>query len=467
MWIHLTGRRGRGTLRVASMDLLEKRMLLSAELSADGVLSVTGTDAADAFVLRRSTSSPSDLQVQEGATTLRIFRIDAVRSIQVNLGAGDDTLTIDNAAGLMATSGELPIAFDGGAGSDTLAVVGTSAALPDEVLTVGPDAAGGKLIMTAGAASQGVSFSGVELLSDTAAASSFTVRLNDQGNLVELTGGPDVGAAATIMLRALDVTPCPVHTPAPAAATSIAAASSVATDVSAATSTGDAADTLTQVSEGGKNKRHHRKKAHKRKHRKGAAVDPTTAAVTAQPASQELLIGRAYVPVRFANKQRVTIETGAGDDWVSVNAAAGAAGLQLVTVDAGSGTDHSAELARPAGVTWANAGVEQVGAVRDFVAVTECSDVAPTPAPQPPPVPQSPPPVPSGDGHDDDDEREDGEGRGRDDHDDDKGRDDKQKDDDKEKRRKGKEDHKKAKHKGEKGHHGKEKRGGRQRGVRD
>src|SRR5438552_2820778 len=137
---------------LAALDPLESRTLLAATLSAEGVVLVTGTDAADAFVLRLSASG-TDLQVEGAGTGIGSFRLAAVQSVQVDGGGGDDMLTIDTGPGLIAGTGAaVPIRFDGGLGADSLVVSGAPAGVSvAETITPGAAAGAGTAVSVAGA----------------------------------------------------------------------------------------------------------------------------------------------------------------------------------------------------------------------------------------------------------------------------------------------------------------------------
>src|SRR2546428_4834219 len=72
---------------LAALDPLESRTLLAATLSADGVVLVAGSDAADAFVLRLSASG-TDLQVEGAGMGIASFRFPAGQSGKGGGGGG-------------------------------------------------------------------------------------------------------------------------------------------------------------------------------------------------------------------------------------------------------------------------------------------------------------------------------------------------------------------------------------------
>jgi len=396
-------------------DLLESRTLLSVALDATtGVLAVTGTDAADQVAVRVSPSNPGDVHVQDGATIF-IYRLAQVNSVQVSGGGGDDTLTLDLRGGLLARAGvEMPVRFDGGAGTDVVVLSGGPASGGvTQTLTLGPAADAGTHVSKAGALSQTVRFAGVESLVDLSVANSLTVTLNEAANLVELSNGPLVNGLATASLKAYDVTPCEHETtlPAPQPAASQVTSQIATASVAGSTAAVTAVDPQTVPDPKARKKllRAYQQEARKAKaqqlkqlrqqqreqrllekrQRNTAAARAATAADVQVPAAapaavtagRELVLGKTYLAVQFANKGRVTIDTGAGDDWVAVDHASAAAGLTALSVEGGAGADAVAEQAKPSGVTWAAAGAENVSPARGFILVNECTEAAPQPEP--------------------------------------------------------------------------------------
>ena len=437
---------------VAAIDPLERRTLLAATLTPDGVLLVTGTEAADTFAVRLN-STGTDLQVQGAGPGLSLFLLSAVRSVRVQGGGGDDTLTVDTGRGLVARAdAALPITFDGGAGADTAILTGAPAGVSvSETITFGPAADAGKVVSRDGTRTQSVEFTGVESLLDISTAASLTVQVNDGANLVELSNGATVGGVGAGSLKVFDVTPCEEHTAvAPPATASAAPASAAVVELPAvaaeSSATGQSkreqakarAEAKREAKRRAKELKAAAKAARKAQRSSGAPATPapaTPAPPVFSPTVQELVVGRAYLPVQFANKAAITINTGGGDDWVAVNHAAPPAGLKSLSVDAGEGQDHLATVATPQGAAWLPAGVEDVASTIGFVSVAECPDPpAPAPNPNPDPGPVNNPP-PDDDEDDDDD---DGKGKGnkgkdkdddRDDDDDDRDEDDRDEDD--------------------------------------
>jgi hypothetical protein len=86
----------------------------------------TGTDGADDLKIRRDASG-LNVDFFEGGVLRFEFPASEISSIAVNGKGGGDTLTLDVTNGLI----DLPIAYDGGTGADSLVVVGN--AFPQEI----------------------------------------------------------------------------------------------------------------------------------------------------------------------------------------------------------------------------------------------------------------------------------------------------------------------------------------------
>jgi Ca2+-binding RTX toxin-like protein len=85
-----------------------------------GLLTIEGTDANDAIVLRLLAGDPSVLQVDvgDGSADFNFERAD-VAQIVVDAGAGDDVVRIDDSNG--AFTNAIPTTIDGGPGDDNIA----------------------------------------------------------------------------------------------------------------------------------------------------------------------------------------------------------------------------------------------------------------------------------------------------------------------------------------------------------
>jgi Ca2+-binding RTX toxin-like protein len=85
-----------------------------------GVLTVTGTDGADAIALRLRAGDPSIIEVDAGDDGSADFSFDRdrVTRIAVDARAGDDVVRIDDSNG--AFTDAIPTSIDGGGGNDTI-----------------------------------------------------------------------------------------------------------------------------------------------------------------------------------------------------------------------------------------------------------------------------------------------------------------------------------------------------------
>jgi hypothetical protein len=96
------------------LEALEQRRLLSASLD-NGVLTISGTDAADDIEIHLQIDDPGTLVVEEGDVQ-QTFALADVTKIVADGGAGDDRIRIDDRFGTIA----VPVQFSGGAGTDEL-----------------------------------------------------------------------------------------------------------------------------------------------------------------------------------------------------------------------------------------------------------------------------------------------------------------------------------------------------------
>lgn len=106
---------GTGNWVINSAGTLERTTLYGdATLSADGVLTVTGTDAADAIYIGSDVDPNFVLVRVNGWSTS--FNLSAVLEIHVYCGAGNDEFDFYN----FSTFLHVPVIADGGAGDDTM-----------------------------------------------------------------------------------------------------------------------------------------------------------------------------------------------------------------------------------------------------------------------------------------------------------------------------------------------------------
>jgi pyruvate/2-oxoglutarate dehydrogenase complex dihydrolipoamide acyltransferase (E2) component len=396
-----------------AIDPLEPRTLLSASIALDGTLQVAATDGPDAVTVRHGVN-PNLINIQVG-TTLYVFALDRVKQVSIDLGAGDDTVEVDTSAGLLTgVSGDLPVRIDGGSGSDSIMITGAPSGVSagvDETFAPGPDAHSGTITGRIGSGSaQVVSYLNMESAADVSTAKSLTVVGNDGTNVVDLSAGPTLGGVTptgSVKVYDIGTTPPPTTTPPPPTTTPPPSSGGGHTggnddeeeekptskdkDAEKAAKEAEkaakkAADAAKKAAKEAAKKAREQAKEEKKGDKKGAkghkggdkkgakhgkraaSASPAAASATAAPSAETLLVGRAYLPLVFANKGAVTIDAGAGDDRLVLNLPGTApAGLQTLTLDGGAGADHLAEQAPPAGATLNRANVEATSSAPDFV----------------------------------------------------------------------------------------------------
>src|SRR5262249_46349891 len=116
---------------------------------------LNGTGGDDRFVIRLQPGNATVLQTStDGGNTFTSVALTDVSRVEVNGGAGDDTLTIDNQFGLVAKSAGLPIMFHAGTGDDRLVLSGDPGASVTEVYLTGAAVGAGMVTTTSAMASQ-------------------------------------------------------------------------------------------------------------------------------------------------------------------------------------------------------------------------------------------------------------------------------------------------------------------------
>ncbi len=126
-WVRRTFYRGSGKRRNLSIarhatpEMLEDRALLSASSSfSAGKWTINGdlssANPGETIVIDQNPADSSQLRVSINGSTFAVQSIDRLRSITVNAGAGDDTVTIQLPDGLSRVA----VIVNGGAGNDTL-----------------------------------------------------------------------------------------------------------------------------------------------------------------------------------------------------------------------------------------------------------------------------------------------------------------------------------------------------------
>jgi hypothetical protein len=187
-----------------TVEAMEARVLLSGatdiSLLSNGNLLINDSGSVnDALTISRNganvrvTDPGNSLAAGSGANQVDAHTVDVPLAsisgnIQVDTGDGDDTLTIDTSDGLVA-----PIAFDGGAGFDTLRFTGTSL-LDSQTYNYGSDASSGSIDLAAGGVTQTVQYTHIEPIQDSVPVANFTVNGTAADNAINYTQGPGGGS---------------------------------------------------------------------------------------------------------------------------------------------------------------------------------------------------------------------------------------------------------------------------------
>src|SRR5207249_5787263 len=98
------------------LQQLERRSLLSITLHS-GVLRVVGTDGPDVIAISLDATDATKVNVENDGA-VRTFNADAVRTIRVSAGAGDDDVSIDLKHRSTVYGGEGDDAITGGSHVD-------------------------------------------------------------------------------------------------------------------------------------------------------------------------------------------------------------------------------------------------------------------------------------------------------------------------------------------------------------
>jgi Ca2+-binding RTX toxin-like protein len=99
-----------------NLELLEPRRHLSVGLSRGGTLYATGASGNDTIIVVRDTHKARRIDVIENGVFAR-FAVKSVRRIALSGGAGNDTISVNDSAGIIAPQN---ILLDGGDGADRL-----------------------------------------------------------------------------------------------------------------------------------------------------------------------------------------------------------------------------------------------------------------------------------------------------------------------------------------------------------
>jgi hypothetical protein len=294
------------------LECLESRTVLTITFSnpatMSGVATITGTSAADQFIVRLGTPSTTNQTIQfsdNGGKSFVTTSLAGITAINVNGQGGGDTLTLDMSNGLVGeTAAALPITYDAGVkGRGALVIKGTPPSATgaiSEVFTAGANSTAGTVTLsatgaTAGASSSSVTFTNLSLLQDTLSAASLTVNGPSGNSLIALRNGPNVNGFRTDIIQGVN---------------------------SARTGEGE---------------------------REGEDEDNN--GNQSNTMGNTAAMGNGFVPIEFANKTTVNVNGQAGDDVVVLDATKAAAGLKTLNLNGGGGNNVLLDLNRPSGVT--------------------------------------------------------------------------------------------------------------------
>ncbi|MDB5334855.1 MAG: hypothetical protein JWN70_474, partial [Planctomycetaceae bacterium] len=151
-----------------------------------GAVTVNGDAGDNDLVVTATSVNSATLQLDGGAA----YTLTGITSLTFDAGAGDDTLTINNPAGTVfgPTGG---IFYNGQTQTtgDALFLLGGGGAAFNETYT--PSAVNdGVLVTTNGVVTQTVTFTGLEPVTDTAAAATFTINGTAAADTINVVNGP-------------------------------------------------------------------------------------------------------------------------------------------------------------------------------------------------------------------------------------------------------------------------------------
>jgi hypothetical protein len=257
------------------------------------VATLTGTPAADKFVIQLKQGDATTIQLSDdGGTTFTDASLAGITSIVVNGLAGSDSLTLNEANGLIGQATALPISYDGGPGHNVLILNGDAGSGVIETFTAATSSTPAMFTIGNSTVSSDVSLTHVGHIFDTVPADTLTINANDQNNIIHISGGhPDMG---------------------------------VTTNTVSGLNVKDMDDEPEDDSEMGGN-----------------------SSSTSMNDSQHT----AIIPITFANKTSVTVNGLGGDDLFVVSVAHAATGLKDLTLDGGKGVNVLVGRELPPGVT--------------------------------------------------------------------------------------------------------------------
>jgi len=325
---HPTSKPRQSFRRRPLLETLEDRTVPAIGLT-NGVLSVTGTNAADQVRIQLKAGDATTLQVSDNnGSTFQDFALSSVNSVNVMGTAGTDTLTLNLANGLINSSGgtSLQINFTGGTGKDTLIITGNpSGANLNETYTLGTDMFSGILTLSSGSnttAGVSIHFTTTESILDIATATNLTINGQAQGTALQIVNGPAVPGLTTDTVQSFTQN----------------------SKVTILHHTGSSRNPLVQIQVDAN------------------AVDSFLARGDEIAPGQGLGTGQAngFVPITFANKATVTINGQGGNDVFALNVNHPATGLTNLQLNGGGGTDVLLERNLPGGVTLTPTSIENI-----------------------------------------------------------------------------------------------------------
>ena len=295
--------------RRPSLEVLEDRTTPTVDIT-NGVATLTGTAGNDQFLIQMKPGDNTTIEFSDNnGQTFTDAAVSSITQINVNGLAGNDTLTLNLANGLIAkSSGNLALAFDGGTGIDRLIVQGNPNATLNETFTPSSTSSGNATLQLAGAnATLTTSLTNVTGIQDTATAASLTINGNDNPNVILFGAGPKVNGVQTNVVRSLDLN-------------ALAAPDQQGDDNSDDNGDGNGDNGDGNGDNGDDNGDGHGD------FQSGGNGD-----------DKHDHTGRAFMSITFANKTSVTVNGLGGDDLFLVTTTTGATGLKNLTLDGGSG----------------------------------------------------------------------------------------------------------------------------------
>ncbi|NND97529.1 MAG: hypothetical protein HKN47_09405, partial [Pirellulaceae bacterium] len=189
--VEVDGRDGADAFRAALESLAGNSLRAIGGGGSDTFVGV-GTGDSDNARVRRTGASQADIEL---ANQIRAA-VEEMEALRMELGDGDDTLTVDNnaAVGLI----QVPITYDGGSGADSL-VVQSNVMAATVQYSPGPDVSAGRLNYDDG--TMLIDFVNLEPVLDLSQTTTLTVNGTHADNAINYTGDdfeiPDFGTIPT------------------------------------------------------------------------------------------------------------------------------------------------------------------------------------------------------------------------------------------------------------------------------